>query len=196
MNEEGTIKYQCSWSRIDLPDKSIIHNLNIWRTKLYKQGLIGSYSDGTGYGNISMRLEDDTFLITGTNTGKIKQLTEKHYTRVTGYNILNNSLTCKGPVKASSESLTHAIIYESVKSANAVVHIHSNALWKKLINFIPTTSSHVEYGTPEMALEIQILLKSTSLLDDKILVMAGHKDGLISFGKSMNEAADVILNLK
>ena len=132
MKEEGTIKFQCTWVRGDLPDKNIIHDLNIWRTKLYEHQLIGAYSDGTGYGNISIRLDDDQFLITGTNTGKIRQLTDQHFTRVTSYNISKNSLTCEGPIKASSESLTHSIIYESLASVNAVVHIHNN---REIMNF-------------------------------------------------------------
>lgn len=195
MKDEGYIKFQYDWIWDELLEKSIIYDLNSWRTKLYKHKLIGAYPDGTGYGNISVRLEENVFIITGSTTGNIKQLTDKHYSKVTDYNILNNSLTCKGKIKASSESLTHAAIYESIPSVNAVVHIHNNTLWKKLINTVPTTSSQVEYGTPEMAFEINRLLKCTSLKDDRILVMANHKDGLITFGNDLDEAVSKVLNL-
>lgn len=195
MKDEGIIKFQYDWIKEELPEKSIIYDLNSRREKLYDHKLIGAYPDGTGYGNISARLEKNVFIITGSTTGNVKQLTEKHYAKVTDYNILNNSLTCKGKIKASSESLTHAAIYESMPSVNAVVHIHNNKLWKKLINTVPTTSSQVEYGTPDMALEINSLLKSTSLKEDRILVMANHKDGLITFGKDLDEAVNKVLKL-
>jgi ribulose-5-phosphate 4-epimerase/fuculose-1-phosphate aldolase len=195
MKDEGVIKFQYDWIREELLEKSIIYKINNWRAKLYDNKLIGAYPDGTGYGNISVRMEDNIFMITGSTTGSIEQLTSKHYAMVTEYDILNNSLTCKGEIKASSESLTHAAIYKSMPLVNAVVHIHNNTLWKKLINKVPTTSSQVEYGTPEMAFEINRLLKSTSLKDDRILVMANHKDGLITFGHNLDEAAIKALKL-
>jgi len=189
MKDEGSIKFNCTWIKCELPDRSDIEQINIWRQKLFSKQLIGAYADGTGYGNISVRLADNTFLITGTATGHIRRLTEKQYTRVTGYDILKNRLTCEGPVNASSESLTHAVFYESIPQINAVVHVHNNVLWKKLIDKVPTTSHQVKYGTPEMAIEIGRLLKSTHLKDEKIIVMAGHKDGLIAYGKDVVEAA-------
>jgi len=193
MKDEGYIKFDCTWIEQELPDKQIANKLNVWRQKLYNQELIGVYADGIGYGNISCRLPDDTFLISGTATGNIKQLTDVHYTRVTSFNIVNNSLTCKGPIKASSESLTHAIIYKTLPEVNAVVHIHHHDLWRKLLNKVATTSPKVAYGTPEMALEISRLLKSANAIDKKILVMAGHEDGLIAYGENLGEAANNLL---
>jgi ribulose-5-phosphate 4-epimerase/fuculose-1-phosphate aldolase len=193
MTDEGYIKFNCTWIEEELPNKNIIDELNNWRQKLYNQQLIGAYPDGIGYGSISCRLTDGSFLITGTATGNIKQLTNDHFTRVVDFNIEDNSITCQGPIKASSESLTHAIIYKSLPEVNAVVHIHNNVLWQKLLNNVPTTSLQVAYGTPEMANEINRLRSTTNLKDDKILVMAGHEDGLIAFGKDLAEAAGKFL---
>ena len=193
MKDEGYIKFNCTWIEEELPNKNIIDELNNWRQKLYDQQLIGAYPDGIGYGNISCRLTGGTFLITGTATGSNKQLTDEHFTRVIHFNIENNSITCQGPIKASSESLTHAIIYKSLPEVNAVVHIHNNVLWQKLLNNVPTTSLQVAYGTPEMANEINRLLATTNLKEDKILVMAGHEDGLIAFGNDLAEAAGKFL---
>lgn len=193
MSDEGYIKFNCTWIEEELPNKSIIDELNCWRQKLYNQQLIGAYPDGIGYGNISCRLTDGSFLITGTATGSIKQLTNEHFTRVIEFNIGDNSITCQGPIKASSESLTHAIIYKSLLEVKAVVHIHNNILWQKLLNNVPTTSLQVAYGTPEMANEIDRLLSTTNLKEDKILVMAAHEDGLIAFGKDLAGAASKFL---
>jgi len=194
MKDEGYIKFQCTWIKDQLPTGDCINDLSSWKEKLYYHQLIGAYPDGTGYGNISIRMENGTFMITGTATGNIKQLTNKHFTKVTEYNITNNTLTCQGPIKASSESLTHAVIYKTLPEVNAVVHIHSSTMWKKLINIMPTTSSLVKYGTPEMAIEISGLLKPTNFNGNKIIVMGGHKDGLIAYGKDLNEAASIVLN--
>ena len=194
MKDEGYIKFNCIWIEEELPDKRIISELNTWRQKLYKQQLIGAYADGIGYGNISCRLDDDaTFLITGTATGNLDQLTDKHYTRVSGFDIASNTITCKGQIKASSESLTHAMIYQSLPAVNAVIHIHNKALWQKLLDKIPTTSPLVAYGTPEMADEINRLLAITNLAEVKTLAMAGHEDGLLSFGEDLAEAAGKFL---
>ncbi len=113
MKDEGYIKFNCTWIKEKLPDKTIIAELNTWRQKLYDQQLIGAYPDGVGYGNISMRPENSAFLITGIATGNIEQLTSKHYTRVTSFDVTSNAITCQEPIKASSESLTHAIIYDT-----------------------------------------------------------------------------------
>jgi L-ribulose-5-phosphate 4-epimerase len=189
MTDEGYIKFNCTWIKEELPDKKVIEDLNSWRQKLYNSQLIGAYHDGIGYGNISQRLADGTFLITGSTTGKIKQLTGQHFTRVSDFDIANNTITCHGPIKASSESLTHAIIYQSLPEVNAVVHIHNKKLWQKLLHNVPTTSAQVAYGTSEMANEIRRLLATTNLKEDKTLVMAGHEDGLIAFGNNLKEAS-------
>jgi ribulose-5-phosphate 4-epimerase/fuculose-1-phosphate aldolase len=80
--------------------------------------------DGIGYGNISTRFQKNKFIITGSATGSLTKLTTNHYTLVTDYDINRNTLTTIGPIKASSESLTQAIIYESQKSVKAVMHVH------------------------------------------------------------------------
>jgi len=193
MKDEGYIKFNCNWIEEELPNNLNIDSINFWRQELYDQSLIGAYDDGIGYGNISQRLPEGSFFISGTATGKIKQLTDSHYTCVTSFDVARNTLICHGPVKASSESLTHAIVYESLPEVNAVVHIHNKTLWDKLLYKVPTTSAKIEYGTPEMANEINRLLAKTNLKEIKVLAMAGHEDGIIAFGKDLEEAANIFL---
>ena len=69
-----------------------------------------------------------------------------------------------------------------------------NQLWERLINKIPTTSPEAEYGTPEIARDIIRLFKETDVKEKKILVMGGHKEGIISFGKDLDEAGNVLLS--
>ena len=192
MSEIG-LKFHCNWIQEEPMGAKFLEELNLWRDKLYDAGLIGVYPNGIGYGNVSIRCEQNHFVITGTATGQYKKLVPEHYTKVTEYNLLKNSLTTVGPIKASSESLTHAVIYECDKNANAVIHVHHLGLWKRLIYKVPTTNKTVEYGTPAMANEVIRLFKETNLSEERILVMAGHEEGIVAFGKNLAEAGDKIL---
>ena len=192
--DEGYIKFNCNWILSnDIPlDK--VAELNMWREIMYDKGWIGLYPDGIGFGNISMRCDEKTFLISGTATGGLPTLTKSHYSLVTNYNLSTNTVTCMGPLKASSESLTHALIYECSAATNAVIHIHSLDLWNRLLHHAPTSSENISYGTPEMANEIKRLFAETALRKEKIIVMGGHQEGIISFGKDLEEAGNILLD--
>lgn len=192
--ETGYIKFSSQWVKDDPVDSCLIEELNQYRTKLYHLGLIGKYPNGIGFGNMSIRLENNQFLITGTATGHLPTLSNDHFTRVTAYNFKKNSLTCRGPIQASSESLTHAAIYEASPETDAVIHVHNLALWNLLKTKVPTSSAAVEYGTPEMALEINRLFRETDVRMKQLLVMAGHVEGIISFGKTVKDAYHLIIN--
>jgi L-ribulose-5-phosphate 4-epimerase len=170
--------------------------LNIVRDELYLKRLIGAYDNGIGYGNISIRLKDNLFLVTGSATGNIEKLNEDHYTIVTKYSFEKNSLDCIGRINASSESLSHAAVYESNKNINAVIHVHNFTMWNHLLNIIPTTSPDVEYGTPEMAYEIKKLFENNpknKIMKKNIFVMAGHSEGIICFGENLSVAKDTLI---
>jgi ribulose-5-phosphate 4-epimerase/fuculose-1-phosphate aldolase len=191
--DEGYIKYNCMWIKADPISAKELICINAWRQKLFGLGLIGAYKGEIGFGNISIRAKNSSqFIISGTQTGHISSLKNYHYTLVTGFNIKENSLTCKGPIKASSESLTHAAIYACDNDIRSVIHIHDSMLWNELMYKVPTTNPKVQYGTPEMYYEV-IKLYDRTMLEKKILVMAGHEDGIISFGKNLKEAGDIIL---
>jgi L-ribulose-5-phosphate 4-epimerase len=192
--KEIGIKFNCRWMDEKPLDYKWLRDLNVWRSRLYKAGLIGVYPDGIGYGNISTRFQRSKFIITGTATGKLQKLNARHYTQVTDYSLDKNRVTCVGPIKASSESLTHALLYECDKDINAVFHVHHAGIWKKLLRVVPTTKATIEYGTIEMAREVRRLFKDTSLPLDKIFVMAGHEEGIVTFGKTMDEAGEKLLN--
>lgn len=193
MSDEGVIKFKLTWKREPPMAYHFISALNEWRDSLYKAGLIGKDENGIGYGNISCRLDKNSFIITGSGTGTLEQLTSKHYTRVTAYNLSENTLESTGPVKASSESMTHAAVYETIPGCNAVFHVHHFALWEALLVRLPSTAKYIEYGTPAMAKEIARLLKDPLLLTQCILAMGGHREGIISFGKDLDEAGSVLV---
>ena len=191
--DEGYIKFNCQLIEAEPIWFEGFDVLNQWRDRLYQMGLIGMYPNKIGFGNISIRDgHSRQFYITGSATGGLAILTEAHYTEVTDYHFKTNSLTCWGPIKASSESLTHAAVYLADPTVNAVIHVHHLKLWQALLHKIPTTSLEVAYGTPEMSLEILRLFQETDLKTAQVLVMGGHQEGIISFGKNMDEAGRVL----
>jgi hypothetical protein len=193
--EEGYIKYQCNWIQEQVIKAEQIHDINKWRSMLMMKGFIGIYNNGIGFGNISMRIDEHTFIISGSATGGIKELSTDHYALVTDFNLTHNQLTCKGMTTASSESLTHASIYTCSKETNAVVHIHNKELWNSLLHHSATTDPSIAYGTPEMAFAIQNLIKEDKVGPSRIIVMGGHEEGLIAYGKSVEEAAMAFLKI-
>jgi ribulose-5-phosphate 4-epimerase/fuculose-1-phosphate aldolase len=76
----------------------------------------------------------------------------------------------------SSESLTHAAIYAS-----------------DALDRVPTTSKAIAYGTPEMAYEIMRLFTVSDVRSREIFVMAGHEGGIVTFGKNLEDAFDVVM---
>jgi ribulose-5-phosphate 4-epimerase/fuculose-1-phosphate aldolase len=110
------------------------------------------------------------------------------------YDFERNWLRFEGSAIPSSESLTHAAIYESDAKAEAVIHCHDSKLWAPLLNQAPTSSKTIDYGTPELAYEIMQLFKQTDVRSRRILVMAGHAAGILTFGKDLEEAFAVLMH--
>lgn len=191
MLDEGYIKFNCEWVNQPLAVK-VPGELMRCRDLMHELKQIGYYDDiDVGYGNISIKT-DKGILISGTQTGHLTAIRPENFTLVTDYNIAENKVVCKGPVKASSESMTHAAVYEADPSIKAIIHIHNLALWQKLINKVPTTNQEVPYGTPEMANEIFRLFDETAVRKERVIAMAGHKEGIIFFGEHINEVERMI----
>ncbi len=194
MIDEGYIKYQCHWSKVEAIAQSDIGELNRWRKQLYQLGLIGEYDNGIGFGNLSIRLlHSEQLIISGTQTGGIAELTPQHYTKVVDYDWQQNYVTCQGLIKASSETLTHAAIYHALPKINAVVHVHHQLLWSQLLDQIPTTNPDCAYGTPEMAEEIIRLCQQPLTQQQRIIAMSGHESGILTFGDDLNQAGETLL---
>ena len=195
--DEGYIKYDIEWTPGPAAFVAAARALDAWRQPLFEAGLIGVYEDlGIGYGNLSMRCgEPGQFLISGTQTGELAETDESHYALVTSVDIDANTVSCLGPVKASSEAMTHAAIYALDDSIGAIVHVHSKWLWSQYLDELPTTDAAIAYGTPDMAREFARLYDRTDFSETGIAVMAGHEDGLISFGFAIEDAARRMLAL-
>ena len=167
---------------------------NAHRRKLLELRLIGVDPSGISFGNLSIRDgATNDFYITGSGTGGISQLTLAHCAKVVAYDFENNCVRYEGSVIPSSESLTHAAIYTSDTAARAVIHCHESRLWVALFDQAPTSAKTVGYGTPEMAYEIMRLFTVTDIQSRKVLVMAGHEGGMVTFGRNLEEAFAVLM---
>lgn len=195
--DEGYIKFDSTWTLGPAPDAKLTTLLDSWRRPLFDAGLIGHYDDlGVGYGNLSVRAGGGRqFVISGTQTGHIESTSGQHYALVTDYDIDANRVCSTGPVEASSESLTHAAIYDLDPAINGVVHVHSESLWRASLSQLPTAAGDISYGTPGMARELGRLYRETDFATRGVAVMAGHEEGIIAFGASLEEAANRILAL-
>ena len=168
--------------------------LNSCRRKLLESRLVGVDLNGIGFGNVSVRDGvSKNFYITGSATGGLPELTSTDCVRVVAYDFARNWLRYEGAAIPSSESLTHAAVYESDPSTSAIIHCHDLGLWATLLDRVPATSKAVAYGTPEMAYEIMRLFKVSNVRSEKILVMAGHEGGIVTFGEDLEDAFDVLM---
>ena len=204
MQAEGVIRFDLRFSAaaplaVDLGD------LNRWRGILRRHGLIGQEPGrygGYGFGNVSQRLAPFTadcgnrvFVISGTQTAGLEQLDNRHYALVSGWDIGRNRVIASGPVKPSSESLTHAMIYDLDDTLRAVLHVHSPHIWNAAAELdIPITNSSAEYGTAAMAAEVRRLFEQTTVRQTGIFAMGGHEDGVVSFARDVEQAGQVLLN--
>ncbi len=204
---EGVIKFQATHRHQALDANRFgVHfrSLMGWRRLLFEVGAVGQDPkryDGAGYGNMSFRLTpysaergERRFLITGTQTGGLEQVTLSHCCVVHRYDIRQNSVHSSGEIQPSSESLTHGAIYDLSPAIRFVFHGHMPELWQRAKQLrLPTTRPQVAYGTQDMALEMRRLYRDSNLSEVRCLAMAGHEDGIISFGRSAQEAGAVLV---
>jgi ribulose-5-phosphate 4-epimerase/fuculose-1-phosphate aldolase len=188
------VKFTCEQVAAEITRFGNLAELNAYRRKLLQLRLIGVGANGIGFGNLSIRdSATKNFYITGSATGRKPELTLADCARVVAYDFEKNWLRYEGSAIPSSESLTHAAVYESDAKAGSVIHCHDSKLWAALLNKAPTSSKAVDYGTPEMACEVTRLFKVTDVQSTKILVMAGHEGGIVAFGKDLEEAFAVLM---
>jgi ribulose-5-phosphate 4-epimerase/fuculose-1-phosphate aldolase len=201
--DDGIIKYnRKNFTHISsIPDNEY-QAIESFRSKLFEMNLIGEDPfHKIGFGNISMRMNylnflqtpNAQFIISGSQTGKHSQLNGTHYTRILDFNTDSMELEMMGAIEASSETLTHAAIYQSCLEINFIIHIHSKSIWENMKkNNYPFISEQIEYGTKEMANAVARLSFSKS---SGVMSMNGHEDGVISYGKNSLEAFEQIEQL-
>lgn len=191
--DEGYIKFSCVLHEGSPPPVAAVAELNQVRIRMWDLGWIGELPDGIGFGNVSVRSMGNTFIISGSQTGAIRELKPEHYSLVKDCDIAGNRVECTGRIRASSESMTHAAIYSASPEVASVLHIHHPQLWKEWMHKVPTANESIPYGTPDMAREVAALVAKNPV--EGVIVMAGHADGLLAYAQMPWRALHLLLQL-
>lgn len=190
--QEGVIKFSYEFEKREKVPKAS-WDLQVWRDLFVGYALIGQLPDrygGFGFGNLSCRV-GEAFSITASQTGGLKRLAAIDYALVHDWSLARNHLSASGVKEPSSESLTHAAIYESCPSVAFVFHVHSPMIWQARQQLgLPETSAEIPYGTVLMAQTLKSLARD--LGPDGIIAMAGHEDGIIAWSTTAMGAGALI----
>jgi hypothetical protein len=208
LNEnEGVIKFSLDYTNTPLPKRIVecceetLSTLNAWRNILRQLGMLGQNPErygGLSFGNISIRSQpnNNAFLITGTQTGKLNYLQQQHFSLVTTTNTDRNSIVATGEIRPSSEALTHASIYITDPTVQAIIHIHFPLIWQMTNQLnLPATNSNIAYGTSAMAAAVTNIVKSIPADQATVFSMLGHEDGIVAYGANIEIVAQTIIGL-
>ena len=194
--DDGVVKYSLKFEKKKIQNEALCFKIENIRRRLYAMQLIGAYTNGIGYGNISHRdKETDSFYITGTQTGELADLEIKDYSFVKSVDFQTFKTVASGLSQPSSESITHAAIYALDPDINAVIHIHNERLWNFMLENDYLSTNDTPYGTPEMIEDIQTMYKKLTPLKNNAFVMAGHFEGIVTFGRTLDEAQIALYKL-
>lgn len=190
---EGVIRFRFDHRREALPEAlaALAADLAGWRRALVAAGVVGrdpARYGGFGFGNLSARTARGeappgrrAFLVTGSQTGHLADLDLAGFALVESWDAAGHRLASRGLAAPSSESLTHAALYDASPAIGAVFHVHAPALWAgRGSAALPATAAGIDYGTPEMAAEVARLARH--LGGSGLLAMSGHEDGLVAWG--------------
>jgi hypothetical protein len=205
---EGVIRFEVVHETRPLEERvfgEVARTLAAWREVLARLGIVGqdpARYGGAGYGNVSARLGplggaprgQRRFLVTGTQTGGRRPISLADFCVVERWDIARNRVESWGPVPPSSESLTHGALYDIAPAARVVLHGHAPEIWRHGRPLgLPVTRPDALQGTPGIALEVQRLYRESAFSATGILVMGGHEDGVLAFGRDAQEAGGTLV---
>ncbi|MEE2787906.1 MAG: class II aldolase/adducin family protein [Myxococcota bacterium] len=204
---EGVTRFESTHTTTMSPSKQqteVIAQLVAWRSIFLRLGVVGHDPmryDGAGFGNLSGRIKPYSFprgrrafVITGTQTGRSRCMTDASFAVVRAYDWRRNRIQSEGPTRPSSEAMTHGAMYDLGPHLRFAFHVHSPDIWQNHKRLgLPCTDPAIEYGTPDMASEIGRLAQAGRLWTTQLLVMGGHEDGIMSFGRTADEAGSVLI---
>jgi L-ribulose-5-phosphate 4-epimerase len=205
---EGVIRFDVRHEPRPLEEReygAVVAVLSAWRGILAHLRLLGhdpARYEGLGYGNVSARVGPfgdvargrRRFLVTGTQTGAVAYATLREYCLVESWDIARNTVTSRGAVAPSSESLTHAALYDASPAIRFVLHAHAPELWRQARALgLPLTHPAATNGTPAMAEEVQRLYREGTFASTRVAAMGGHEDGVLAFGNTAEDAGTALV---
>ncbi len=208
MELEGVTKFSASHLEAEFPSwatpklEALLQARGVLRSRDWI-GIDPARYGGVGYGNVSIRVGpmrrtkgQRSFVVSGTQTSDKTSTTHQDYAVVHEYEVRRNWVRSSGPARPSSESMTHGMLYDIDPSIVCVLHVHWPECWAKRHALkLPTTPMDVRYGTPEMARATRELFETTDVAQRRLFAMAGHEDGIVSFGESVDDALSVLLSV-
>lgn len=201
MTDEGVTKFTFERRPASPAVEPVVKDLIEERRELFLRDAIGCNLKryGACYGNASARVGAfgappgrREFIVSGTQTGGISSPGPESWVRIVRYDHAGNRVWASGPCDPSSESLTHAAIYDADLAIRAVVHGHDRHTWLWLLEKgAPATAPHIGYGTQAMATAAAEIVRSRRASSFKwpgVFAMSGHEDGVVAWGDSVKEA--------
>ena len=117
-----------------LPLSSDLSGLQRARQRLFGAGFDWRTRRATAWGTetSSQRFGSNGQFLSPTQTGGKPELAASDHAWVLEADVLHNRLHSTGETKPSSESLTHALLYQLSDAVISVVHVHCPRLWAQL----------------------------------------------------------------
>jgi hypothetical protein len=195
--DEGVVKYRLDYRPGPPLPAARLAALVAWQRILRDLGLVGrdpARYGGLAYGNLSVRLPEGGFAISASQTADRVAPGPSDYCRVIHWDCDANHLVAEGPARPSSESLTHAALYDSDPAIGCVLHCHAPAIWRQQVRLgLASTAADIAYGTPAMATEVARIHRRHDRDACGIMVMGGHQDGILSFGTHLDQAGCLLV---
>lgn len=198
---EGTIRFAYGLEPPDgtIADAATLHVLRGWRAVFKRLGLLGQDPEryrGLGFGNLSSRdrARDGAFLITASQTAAAPELTDDDLVHVTHCDPARFWVDATGHQPPSSETLTHAMIYQADPTIGWIFHAHSPDIWQRAGELdLPATPADVPYGSQAMASAVAELLAEHHVRPVTFVTL-GHQDGVFACAASAEEAGGALLS--
>jgi len=199
-DREGVIKFELDFRPGPPPAAELLGELEAWRRIFRQLGLLGqdpARYEGLGFGNLSRRAATGAaaaaFIISGTQTGGLERLNPQDYVTVLECDPVGNRVAASGPVRPSSEALSHGVLYQADPRIDWVMHLHSPAIFAARQHLqLPVTNPLVAYGSPQMAAEVVRLCPEAGW--PGLLVMGGHEDGVLAFGATAGTTGGLVVS--
>ena len=199
---EGVIQFEFDLEQALGPpaEARVLRTLLAWRTVLRRLRLLGQEPGrygGLGYGNLSVRDPERPreFVITASQTSGIRNLDAGGLCRIRDFDFARFRVSAAGTRPPSSESLSHAMIYDADPDVGWVFHVHSPEIWRRAEALdIPATAADVAYGSPAMAGAVAELL-ATNNERPLTFVTLGHEDGVFACGGNAGETGASLVSL-
>lgn len=187
---EGVIRFDVRHEQRPLEERVLgatARVLSAWRELLAGIGVIGrdpGRYEGLGYGNVSARVGPfgdvargrRRFLVSGSQTGGLAHLTLREYALVESWDLEENRVSSAGLVAPSSESLTHAALYDVSPAIRVVLHAHAPDLWRHARALgLPVSRPEAANGTTAMALEVQRLYREGTFASTRVAALASAR---------------------